>query len=813
MLATIAGSVAAIEAPVSFSVEPVEPEPDGSMVYAPIAAETGHLPATGRFWFTVAMTNQSGLSLHLNQVRATFITGGIPIVRQFARDLDLPAGDVASTELQKDEVITLSLPAPVAVAISLYFDGYDPKTVQRALVAYVNPVGPLLFPADEGDLGPEEYFSAGNVHLAPESQLWGADWSVHRIIATGSSSPIRAGGNSAVNADHLGWGIPIRAMADGVVLRTSTGWINNPTAGTRAFQLMSEFNGEDVSDVKVTRLGVTRAASLQRLPSENIQLSIWDFANSGRQITRLASSDLVSSESISDMALDALTSTQAVSVLRRTNGNLRVIVWNISEDGLTVTRGTPIESTGGTEVSVMKMTSNRFATGLRDSNGDLKIAVWQVSGGSAQVIASSVAESATSICTSALSSSRVATSFRTAAGHLKVMVWDLIDDGDGTFSLAQRGSASADAITRVAACTCNSGRWPRNKWVTVLRTNPGGLLKLIRWDASDDGYSLTSELQTLTTQPIQDSTLAIAPGSGSDGSDNVATASAIAGGIFKINGWGDPETDSDPITPLSTYEYSASNTAPAAVSNVSLDQLDKAQFIAGVRTSGGALKLMVWQWATGGGNCVYILHGDCRVLYAHFQAGSVDTNVLYPGAIVTAGQRLGLMGNSGASSGPHTHIHSERIYPVTSISNMIALEAAGALPVIGTRPIPFSGARAMRLSLIAPGGEGNTNNSFTTMNGQGMYDITLGIRPRLNTRYVDHTATTPDPTGRKEPVPGSPARGGPVPSVAQGIGVSPAGARLYIRGGSYDESIILDQPMTVRRYDFYDTDGPVIIGN
>lgn len=410
VLATIAGSVAAIEAPVSFSVQPVEPGPDGSMVYADRGGNRP--PARHRPILVHGRDDQPiGVESSSQPGAGNVHYGGIPIVRQFARDLDLPAGDVASTELQKDEVITLSLPAPVAVAISLYFDGYDPKTVQRALVAYVNPVGPLLFPADEGDLGPEEYFSAGNVHLAPESQLWGADWSVHRIIATGSSSPIRAGGNSAVNADHLGWGIPIRAMADGVVLRTSTGWINNPTAGTRAFQLMSEFNGEDVSDVKVTRLGVTRAASLQRLPSENIQLSIWDFANSGRQITRLASSDLVSSESISDMALDALTSTQAVSVLRRTNGNLRVIVWNISEDGLTVTRGTPIESTGGTEVSVMKMTSDRFATGLRDSNGDLKIAVWQVSGGSAQVIASSVAESATSICTSALSSSRVATSF------------------------------------------------------------------------------------------------------------------------------------------------------------------------------------------------------------------------------------------------------------------------------------------------------------------------------------------------------------------------------------------------------------------
>jgi hypothetical protein len=112
------------------------------------------------------------------------------------------------------------------------------------------------------------------------------------------------------------------------------------------------------------------------------------------------------------------------------------------------------------------------------------------------------------------------------------------------------------------------------------------------------------------------------------------------------------------------------------------------------------------------------------------------------------------------------------------------------------------------------------------MNGQGNYNEgtnSLGIRPRINTRYVDYAASAVAPTGRKEPVPGNPfgfpptpPTGGPVPTVAQGATVSPSGSRLYIRGGNYDETLIFSKPMTVRRYDYYSrtpfTEGSVIIG-
>ena len=177
------------------------------------------------------------------------------------------------------------------------------------------------------------------------------------------------------------------------------------------------------------------------------------------------------------------------------------------------------------------------------------------------------------------------------------------------------------------------------------------------------------------------------------------------------------------------------------------------------------------------------------------------------------------MGNSGSSGAPHTHINANRLEGGHTLEEYIAADAlygqtgnSGNLLLDGERPMPFSGARAMRLSLIQPGGEGNAANSFATLTNEGMYDIPLGIRPRLNTRYVDRLATALQPTGRKEPLQTLPVIGGPFPQVSPVLGVVPSGGRLYIRGGSYDETITFSTPMVVRRYDFFDAEGPAVIG-
>jgi murein DD-endopeptidase MepM/ murein hydrolase activator NlpD len=68
----------------------------------------------------------------------------------------------------------------------------------------------------------------------------------------------------------------------------------------------------------------------------------------------------------------------------------------------------------------------------------------------------------------------------------------------------------------------------------------------------------------------------------------------------------------------------------------------------------------------GAGNHFYIQHNEEVMLYAHMQKGTLNPallkkpSLLKKGASVKAGELLGLAGNSGASSGPHTHIHAIR---------------------------------------------------------------------------------------------------------------------------------------------------------
>ena len=75
------------------------------------------------------------------------------------------------------------------------------------------------------------------------------------------------------------------------------------------------------------------------------------------------------------------------------------------------------------------------------------------------------------------------------------------------------------------------------------------------------------------------------------------------------------------------------------------------------------------------GNNFWIRHGNVLVLYAHLQKGTLPAALQVKGAPVLAGQTLGLAGNSGNSTKPHTHIHCLRD------------STSGPL-----RPMPFSGA-------------------------------------------------------------------------------------------------------------------------
>jgi hypothetical protein len=58
----------------------------------------------------------------------------------------------------------------------------------------------------------------------------------------------------------------------------------------------------------------------------------------------------------------------------------------------------------------------------------------------------------------------------------------------------------------------------------------------------------------------------------------------------------------------------------------------------------------------GTGNSMRIRHGNITVIYAHLKKGSIPAALKQPNAAVNAGDKIGLAGNSGRSSGPHLHL-------------------------------------------------------------------------------------------------------------------------------------------------------------
>jgi hypothetical protein len=111
------------------------------------------------------------------------------------------------------------------------------------------------------------------------------------------------------------------------------------------------------------------------------------------------------------------------------------------------------------------------------------------------------------------------------------------------------------------------------------------------------------------------------------------------------------------------------------------------------------------------GNHFYLQHGNDLVLYAHMQPGSLTPQFLKKGAVVKAGDKLGLAGNSGNSSGPHLHIHAIK----------------GTTPWQGPpRPLPFREINCIDRSVLnAP----NPSGPWVSVSGQCLPAVTALIWP------------------------------------------------------------------------------------
>ena len=776
-------AVIGLSAPASFTVQPEE---DGRIVYLPIAAETENDPTRNLLGLALTITNTSSKEIRLTNIRTVFTYADNALYSvQFSRDLPI-GGESALTEyLTPDEAISLSEPSPVSVRIELSFKGYTvPRTYQRNLAPYVPPTADhkYIFPGSASDLGPNEYWSHIARHTGND-QFFAYDLNVQAWDANQQGfSGHKSGTDGSKNEDSIGWGIPVHAMADGIVIHASTGISNNPAPGLRIVQRMGDATAGAIAGISLTRLNEKRAASVQILPSGKLQLQVWDVENRGRQLTPRG---VIEGESVEEVAANELSSTRMVTAVRTSTDRLRVIIWDISTDGIPQ-RQSSNDLAGVKQLSVVRMSDSRFATAVRQMDDSLRLTVWEVAsdGSSVSTLCEAMAGTATSISVAALSKSRLVTSLKTSQGYPKVIVWELLEDPSAT--LDRRGELTGTDQILKATTVKSSG----TRLITAVQTT-ANRLKVLDWLVSDDGESVTNEVEVLG-EKIRDVAIA-----GVFDDQSVMTGVITDQGNYRnilwkpkdgsLNRWG--ETDAGSIDQLA------------------LDALDTGLLLSAVRTEGGALKLIAWYVGSGGGNCVVVLHGNCRVLYAHFKEGTLEPAVAYPGARVTAGQPLGRMGNSGASEGPHCHIHAIRVPDTLTVDEIIELDAQDKLELIGFRPIPFDCARARRLSAIPWDADPAT---FSTLAGHGVYFESYGIQPTwFRELYVDVHSSCFSPNGNKEPHQvGLLCFGGPFPTVNQGINAACSVNQLFIRTGNYHETVLFNRRMTVRSYD-----GTAVIGH
>jgi len=109
------------------------------------------------------------------------------------------------------------------------------------------------------------------------------------------------------------------------------------------------------------------------------------------------------------------------------------------------------------------------------------------------------------------------------------------------------------------------------------------------------------------------------------------------------------------------------------------------------------------------GNHFWIQHSDLFVRYAHLQKNSLPADLKKKGAPVKAGQVLGLVGNSGNASEPHTHIECEK----GGIQNLL-------------RPMPFRNAWVVDPNRINPP---SPDGPWVSMNNSGVCKDEVAIWP------------------------------------------------------------------------------------
>jgi hypothetical protein len=274
---------------------------------------------------------------------------------------------------------------------------------------------------------------------------------------------------------------------------------------------------------------------------------------------------------------------RVVTAVRTREKNLKLIVWDISSTGSTITRKGDSEAGEidyGAGISCCSLGLGLVATSIADSEKNLEVIVWKVTtNGSVERKKSAKAGLITKVASCRLGIEFLATGVQTGNGKLRVIVWHISADG----SIERKAQATAGSILDISMCGID-----QEHFATHVRQGDGKL-KTILWKYSEEGETLTrcNSIKAGNISDVSSSTLS---------RSTLVSAVRDDSNKLKLIAWQLwPQSD--------TIERTGSAEA-GAISQINSCSMGTDLLATAMRDSANKLRVILWQVAASGDSVV-----------------------------------------------------------------------------------------------------------------------------------------------------------------------------------------------------------------
>ncbi|MBP0016365.1 MAG: hypothetical protein J7647_02270 [Cyanobacteria bacterium SBLK] len=341
------------------------------------------------------------------------------------------------------------------------------------------------------------------------------------------------------------------------------------------------FVAGNVTQIAAARSRHNFAVTAVRDSDGNLRVISWRV-RCGTPITRR---DTEVAGAVSEIALTQARDGFVVTAVRDSDGNLRVISWEVEPNGTITRRDTEVAG-AVSEIAVAQRLDpfspldTFIVTAVRDSDGDLRVISWSVSNtGNLTRRDTEVAGAVTTIDVAGYNKG-VVTGVRDSANNLRLISWEVANNG----GITRRDTETAGMVSAIAMDSAH----PRTAAdpsivVTALRDNNNNL-RVISWSVSDTGNIIRRDTEVAGIVSNID-TAQIRLGDGPI-KDRFVTAVRDSNADLRIIGWSVDTANAD-LERLGTA-------VAGTISNVAVAKVSNSCAITAVRDDNNNLRIISW---------------------------------------------------------------------------------------------------------------------------------------------------------------------------------------------------------------------------